>query len=358
MSVKVPAMRAVSWTAALPLERRPLRPEDLDRMAPRRILLVRCDRIGDLLCCSPLIAALRQKWPEAGLTLVGGPKNRAVMPLLPYLERGPEFRRDPLAWSRLLAWLPRQRFDVAVSLRAEVMSGVLIAAASGAPVRMASHASRRTAPAFNLILDSDDPHQLRRYWLAARRLGVAFPEPRPIIEVPPAADRRGGEVVRELGVPEGAPLVGVGIPYRADRRHRIKAWTPEALVSFVRSLSAEGAWVVLFAAGVERAEAEAASAAVPQARVIPRLSLPQVAGVQRRLDLWVSTPTGPLHLADGVGVPTVTVGKDRFVQGWGPLGERHRQVWHRDASLIEPGPVLAAARELLAREPAGLRRRT
>ncbi|MBI4542168.1 MAG: glycosyltransferase family 9 protein [Gemmatimonadetes bacterium] len=357
MAVKVPGMRVASWAASVPLDRRARTPASLDAHPPRRILVIRCDRIGDLLCCSPLVAALRRKWPDAAMTLVGGPKNRAVMPLLPYLGRGPDFRRDPLAWSRLAAWLPRQGFDLAVSLRAEVMSGVLIAAASGAPVRMATHASRRTAPAFNLILDSDDPHQLRRYWLAAKQLGVEFPEQRPVIELPPEADRKGAEVVRALAVPEAAPLVGVAIPYRADQRHRIKAWTADALRGVVRALVAEGARVVLFAAGVERLEAEAVRAAVPEARVIPPLSLVHAAGVQRRLDLWVSTPTGLLHLADGVGTPTVTVGKDRFVQGWGPLGDRHRAVWARDARDITPESVLIAARELLARERVGARRR-
>ncbi|MBI4541728.1 MAG: hypothetical protein HY705_01725 [Gemmatimonadetes bacterium] len=53
----------------------------------------------------------------------------------------------------------------------------------------------------------------------------------------------------------------------------------------------------------------------------------------------------------------MTVGKDRFVQGWGPLGDRHRAVWARDARDITPESVLIAARELLARQRAGARRR-
>ena len=355
---KVPLMRWTSGLATWLLDRRPRVVEDLDARPPRRILLVRCDRIGDLLCSTPLIAALHRKWPAAEITLVGSPKNRAVAPLLPYLTRGPEFRRDPLAWGRLAAWLPRQRFDLAVSLRTEVLSGVLIAAASRTPVRMVANASPRTAPAFNLVLGCEDMHHLRRYWLAAQRLGVAFPEPRPIIEVPEAADRRGAEMVRALMVPEGAPLVGVAIPNRTDRRHRNRAWSADVLVSFVRALVADGACVVLFAAGVEQVEAAAIRAVVPQARVLPKLSLAEMAGVQRRLDLWVSTPTGPLHLADAVGTPTVMVCTDPFVLGWAPQGVQHRQLCAADARDIAHHAVLVVVQELLVQPPTGMWRRS
>ena len=46
---KVPLMRWTSGLATWLLDRRPRVVEDLDARPPRRILLVRCDRIGDLL---------------------------------------------------------------------------------------------------------------------------------------------------------------------------------------------------------------------------------------------------------------------------------------------------------------------
>ena len=117
MALKVPLMHALSMLAVLGMDASAYSVGDLSGLSPQRILLIRSDRIGDLLCSTPLIAALHRRWPEAEMTLVGGPKNRATSTLLPYLRRGPEFRRDPAAWLRLAAWLPRQRFDLAISLR-------------------------------------------------------------------------------------------------------------------------------------------------------------------------------------------------------------------------------------------------
>ena len=105
-------VEAACAVAVLRLDRRLRTAADLDRDPPERILVIRTDRIGDLMCCSPLIAALHERWPGASITLVGGPGNRAAMPLFPFLLRAPvELARGPLSRLRLRSWLSRERFD-------------------------------------------------------------------------------------------------------------------------------------------------------------------------------------------------------------------------------------------------------
>jgi ADP-heptose:LPS heptosyltransferase len=271
-----------------------------------------------------------------------------VSPLLPYATRAPhEFERHPASWARLRAWLPRQRFDLAVSLRSEVLSGALLAAWSHAPVRAVANASR-TLPAFNLVLGSHDHHNLRRYWRAAWRLGVTWPEQRPIVVVPAEAQRRADEALQALDLAGDGPLVGVGIPNRGTGTRRFKLWSEQTLAAFVEQLAAAGARVVLIGAGSERPEADGIAARVPHARVTPTLSLAEVAGVQRRLTLLVSNFTGTLHLADGVGTPTVAIGETRNAADWRLLGPRHRLVASQSVATIPIEEVLAAVREALS----------
>lgn len=347
MALKNPLIESLCALAVLPLDRRVRTPDDLEREPPRRILLVRTDRIGDLLVCTPLIAALHERWPQAELVLVGGKLNRAVMPLLPYVRRAPvEFDRDPVSWSRLLAWAPGERFDLAVSLRAEVFSGAWIAALSGAPVRAVANAAR-TLPAFNLVIGPNDHHQLRRYWRAAERLGVRWPEQRPVISVPEAAVSRAEEVLRRLAPRPDAPLVGLGMPNRSTARHRHKAWPSERLVELARRLRDAGAELLLFGVGAEREEAGRIAAAVSGATVAPPLTLPELAAVQRRLALLVTSFTGTLHLADGVGTPTVAIGEARNAADWRPLGAAHRQISSPHPATIPVEEVWDAVRSAL-----------
>ena len=350
VTLKIPLMRALSMLAVLGMDASACSIDDLPDLSPQRILLIRSDRIGDLLCSTPLIAGLHRRWPDAEMTLVGGPKNRATSALLPYLRRGPEFRRDPAAWLRLAAWLPRQRFDLAVSLRSEVLSGVFIAAASRAPVRMAVQPSPRTAPAFNVFAGGDDIHQTRRYWNAARNLGVTLPgeAPRPLIELPSNHDAIAESILQALGVSEHAIKVGVAIPSRADRRHRRRAWPYAELRDTVAGLTGRGIEVMLAPGNrAERAEAEQIAKDVPATRLLPEMSLSELASVQRRLDAWIGTSSGLLHLAVAVGTPTVSIGTAALAQSWAPLGPLHRQVCADDPAQITASRVIDALFALL-----------
>jgi ADP-heptose:LPS heptosyltransferase len=345
--IKRPLQTAFSWVSALPLDRRPRTVGDLDGLDPRNIVVSRTDRIGDLLCGSPVLWALHQRWPAARLVVIAGPKNRSVLRGLPFVEAGPVFRRDPVSWSELAWWLGRQTFDVCVSLRTESMAGVWVAAWSRAPVRMVTHATK-TYPAFNLVLGADDAHQLTRYCHAAAILGFPPEEIRPVFVVPGDAEQRAQEVLPDLLPRNGEPLVGVQIPHRATRRYTVRAWPAENIVALVRRLVADGCRVVLCGTGDERTEAELVRSQVPEAMLSPAVPLVVFAAVQRRFDLFISQFTGTLHLADAVGTPTVSYGLEEQIEVWGLIGPRHRSISAARLSEITVEAVMEAERSLLA----------
>ncbi len=346
--IKLPIQMAYAKIAVLPLDRRLRTVRDLEELEPRQIVVSRTDRIGDLLCGSPFLLALHRRWPRARLVVIAGPKNRAVLRGLPFVEEGPVFRRDPASWTELAWWLGRQRFDICASLRAESMAGVWIAAWSRAPVRMVTHATKAAA-AFNLILGADDAHQTTRYCHAAAILGQPVAEVRPVFEVPAEAERRAEPLLRSILPADGAPLVGIQVPHRSTKRYTVRAWPPEHVVSLARALTGDGCRVVLCGTGSERLEAEGVRAAVPGAVLAPPgISLVEFAAVQRRFDLFVSQFTGTLHLADALGVPTVSFGTGEQVEVWGVLGERHRCFSGERVADIPVETVLGAARALLA----------
>jgi len=346
--IKLPIQMAFARVAVLPLDRRPHTPRDLEGLEPRRIVVSRTDRIGDLLCGSPLLLALHQRWPQARLVVIAGPKNRAVLRGLPFVEAGPVFRRNPASWTELAWWLGRQRFEICVSLRAESMAGVWVAAWSGAPMRMVTHATKAAA-AFNLILGADDAHQTTRYCHAAAILGFPPAEVRPVFVVPPEAERRVEGMLAAILPPDDAPLVGLQIPHRRSKRYTVRAWPVEKVVALVRALTGDGCRVVLCGTGSERVEAEYVQLQAPGAVLAPAgVSLAEFAAVQRRFGLFVSQFTGTLHLADALGVPTVSFGTEEQVEVWGVLGERHRCIRAERVADIPVETVLDAARSLLA----------
>jgi len=345
--IKRPLQTLFAAALTLPLDRRPRTVRDLDGLQPRNILVSRTDRIGDLLCCSPLLLALHRRWPDARMVLVPGRKNRAVLEGLPFVEEGPVFRRDPRAWTEVAWRLGRDRFDLYVSLRAESMAGAWVGAWSRAPIRMATHRTY-AYPASNLILGVDDYHQTTRYCRAAAALGREPDAIRPVFVIPSDAERRAAEIAPALLPPDGRPVVGMQIPHRGRKRYTVRAWPAENVAALARALVEDGCRVVLCGVGDERAEAEAIRTGLPGTVVLPPVPLATFAALQRRFDVFVSQFTGTLHLADAVGVPVVAFGLEDQVRGWGVLGPAHRNVGAPRVPDIPVGTLLAAVRSVLA----------
>ena len=62
---------------------RPARPVT----APRRILVVQLDHLGDAVLTSPLLARLRAAYPEAQIDVLASPSNREVFEADPHVDR-------------------------------------------------------------------------------------------------------------------------------------------------------------------------------------------------------------------------------------------------------------------------------
>lgn len=137
------------------------------RPAPRRILVIRPDHLGDVLLTGPTLSRLRALWPDADVTLLVGPWCADVAERLPGVDRVrtldfPYFDRRPRAslvapYRRLLAAARMLRrstdpststpsrvpFDVALIARDDDRWSALLARAAVIPI-VAGHDTPRT----------------------------------------------------------------------------------------------------------------------------------------------------------------------------------------------------------------------
>ena len=61
-------------------------------MVPQKILVIRRDNIGDLVCTTPLFQALRKRFPDAYLCALVNSYNLAVLENNPDVDRVYAFR--------------------------------------------------------------------------------------------------------------------------------------------------------------------------------------------------------------------------------------------------------------------------
>ncbi len=116
---------------------------------PRRILLVRLSAIGDILFATPLVRALRGRFPGAHISWLVQSEYLGLLEAHPALDgvipvpltqwrrlwRGRQFRELGRRVRALRADLRRQGFDLAIDLQGLMKSG-LLTWLSGAPARL------------------------------------------------------------------------------------------------------------------------------------------------------------------------------------------------------------------------------
>lgn len=285
------------------------------RMAgsPRRVLLLRLERIGDLLMSLDAIDDVRQALPSARIDLVVGSWNldlaRRIRGLhgVEALDAGWLARdRTGLGLAAMLRhtreWR-RRRYDLAVNFEPDIRSNLLLAASRAA--RTAGFSSAGGGPLLDVALRHDPRAHTADN---GRRLVSA------LLEVPPRAQPARLEL--KPAEREGAarrldarrrPAIGI----HASGGRQVKQWDVERFGELAfRLATAHGATIVLTGGPADRAMVDAVARRVPPEQAIDvagALDLPTLAAVLERLDLFVTGDTGPMHLAAAVGTPTVAI---------------------------------------------------
>jgi ADP-heptose:LPS heptosyltransferase len=288
--------------------------------AVQRIAVLRAGGVGDLLVVEPAIRAIAVAYPGAQLTLIGteahrgllarrpGPIDRVeVLPAGRGVRAGPE---DPAVFGRFLQRLRNARFDLAVQLHGggSASNPFLLELAARHTVGMATRdaaALERTLPYVST------QHELLRALEVAGLAGAAPVTLQPFLAVSVEERARGAAVVA-AAVSGAGPLVAIH-PGSTDPRRR---WPAERFGQVALAALADGARVVVLGDESDRETARAVTDAIghhPAARagrwaaLAGELDLTDLVGVLAAADVLIANDSGPRHLAQAIGTPTVSI---------------------------------------------------
>ena len=301
--------------------------------APQRILVLRLERIGDLLMTLPALADLRTLVPGAEIDLVFGSWNsdlaRAVDPVTrvlsldaSWLAREREGRSLASLMRAARAWHDTH-YDLAINFEPDIRSNLILAAAGAS--WNAGYRSGGGGPLLDVAVDYDT--QAHTTDNARRLISTIFDTVLPD-DISPTlvAPFEAHESASRLLASAERPLVGVHV----SGGRAIKQWPPERFADVSRQLiERNGATIVLTGGRADRDLVQMVKDSLPPSRVIDVAGdgdLPTLAGIVERLDLLISGDTGPMHLAVAVGTPVVAVFGPSDPARYGPRGPYDRIV--------------------------------
>jgi ADP-heptose:LPS heptosyltransferase len=281
----------------------------IDGLPVQRIVVLRCNALGDYLMATPALAALRTRFPDAQLTLLGsrwherflaarpGPIDRVrVLPRVDGLAGQPADAPDARALPAFLARERDEGYDLAVQLHGGGGTSNPLVAALGARWSIGLRADG--APP----LDATVPYryyqpEADRFLEVVRLVGADGPAEYPLLAVS-EAERDAAAAL----LPGEGPWVALHAGATDPRRR----WPARRFAALADALTAAGARPVLIGAA-EEADVSAAvvAAAHPLTDLTGRTGLGTLAGVLQRCAVVVADDSGPLHLARAVGAATV-----------------------------------------------------
>lgn len=289
----------------------------------QKILVVRPGGIGDAVLFFPLLQALRCEFPDAQLDVLAERRNVGLFGSNDVVHRAWAYDRG---YGRELLAVVRAGYDVVIDTEQSHFLSAIVAYLTGAPVRCGFDTQGRGGLFTHRVHYSDQVYEVHSFlslFAALTGKRVSFDPERPFF---PIAETH-MEWARQLLAGDGAGArLAVVLPGASTPLRR---WAPERYRAVVQWLIAQGLRVAIIGGPGDVEAAAAMSAGLDPRRIINlagRTILPRTAAVIALADVYVSSDTGPLHIAYGIGTPTVHMFGSGILAKWAPAGSRYRAV--------------------------------
>ena len=316
----------------------------------QQILVIRRDNIGDLVCTTPLLTALRRQYPQAWIGVLANSYNAPVLQGNPDLDAVFCYRKLKHVaggwrekWRALverwqMLWrLRRRRLDLVIMAAGDNDLRALALADWIAPARILAS----TAP-------RPDQHEVVRVFSVARALGIAGPIP-------------ALKLVAPVVTPFNATAV---IAVHISARRLRQRWPVDSFVSLITRLQHElGVKVMLlWSPGSDSdrlhpgddKKAQEILRQLPENFVCQATPTPTLSALMTSLsvcDAMICSDGGAMHIAAGLGKPVLCLFGDSPPERWRPWAVPHRVLQSTSGNVadIAVGQVLQALRSLLTR---------
>jgi heptosyltransferase-1 len=319
------------------------------------ILLVRVSSMGDVLHNMPIVADIKRHFPDANIDWVVEEGyvslvrlNPMVRNILPWgLRRWRKKLGDKAVRSEIGAFFRKLRevqYDFVFDTQGLLKTGIIMGAARGKhKVGLANGSEGSGYEGISRIFHSKSiPLDPRTHAVARGRLVVA------------AALGYTVDTPADFGLPE-IPASETRPAWMGEQPYAVyfhgtardaKKWAPANWIELGKQL-APMPILLPWGSEKEKAEAEALAAQLPNARVLPRLSMADAVVLARRAALAVGVDTGLTHIAAAFSRPVVEIYADS--PRWKTEGNWSPRIINLGDKGSPPGvaEVAAAAKSLL-----------
>lgn len=278
------------------------------------LLLIRPGGIGDAVLLAPAIRSLKTTYPAVHVTVLAEQRNAGIFSLIPGVDRLLCYDRP-----RELLQAMRCSYDAVIDTEQWHRLSAVLARLMRAPVKIGFNTNERRRMFTHPISYSHDEYEAVSFAHLLEPLGIeagSVEMGAPFLSVTDAASGKAAGLLESLhGEPFVALFPGASIP---ERR-----WGSDRFRQVAEVLSAFGIRMVIVGGRDDHQQGEMIAGGRLGLNLAGLTSLPETAAIIQRSSLLLSGDSGVLHIAVGLGVPTVSLFGPGRVKKWAPQGDRH-----------------------------------
>jgi ADP-heptose:LPS heptosyltransferase len=279
----------------------------------RTILIIRPGGIGDALLLAPTVKLLRSYYSDASITILAERRNAGAFSLIPLINR-------LILYDKFTDFihLLDSKYDLVIDTEQWHRMSAVIARAVSSQMKIGFDTNNRRRLFTHPVPYSQDDYEAQSYINLLKPLAITeiFDHLSPFLTIPDSA------------LVEIDPLLGSVIsPYIAifpGASVKERRWGIDKFRSLVQFISGSGYSPVIIGGAEDKNSGEAILSTSNGLNLAGKTSIAGTAAVIARSRLLVSGDSGVLHIAAGLGIPTVALFGAGIAKKWAPLGVNHR----------------------------------
>lgn len=311
---------------------------------PQNILVLRLGGIGEIIAITPALRALRKRYPNANITLFAqhpsyqiidgaGLVNKVVCLNALFGADGLKSMLHPkfvLEFFKLASLLTATRYDLFLDFqhlyyRRSIFKPFVISVLSRASRRIGFNSYNR---GFFLTDKVDDPRMARRHLIYRnveflKPLGIKIDSFEPIINISSDDITAANNIISGHNLNSNHLIIGIN---PASSRPATR-WGEDRFCALIDKIFDNfNANVVLVGSADENDICERIAKSVKGKciNLAGKTTIGQVAGIIKKLNLFISNDTGPLHISYAFRVPTIGIFRPGEYPIWGSYSETDR----------------------------------
>ncbi len=284
-----------------------------EAVSKKRILVIKLSAIGDVILSIPSLRALRQKFPDAWITVLVGRKSRRIIRNCPYVNDTLVYE-DALSQKRtggmikMARLLAKEDFDIVVDLQNNKVSH-LLSYLCGARIRL-GHDNRKWSFLLNKKAKESSNATfppLEHQFKVLKLLGLETFDKRLELWTEKEEDQKVNEFLQSQWVAPSQTLVGINPG--SSLRWPTKQWPIENFAKLCDELAKRNIRVVITGSSEDSEIAEELFHLTRNKPInaVGKTSITELVSLIRRCQVFISSDSAPMHIAASVDVPLLAI---------------------------------------------------